>query len=369
MTAYRPAGVAPGAVGVEALTVSHGAVRAVTDLSFTARGGEVLTLLGPSGCGKTTSLRAIAGLETPRHGRITIDARTVFDAQRRINLPPERRGLSMIFQSYAIWPHLTVFENVAFGLRARHVARDQVVSAVRRSLDLVGLGTLAERSATRLSGGQQQRVALARSIAANSGVILFDEPLSNLDAQLRLEMRLELRKLQRNLGLTAIYVTHDQEEALVLSDRVAVMRDGAIEQMAPPAEIHGRPRTRFVAEFVGVRNILPCDVVRLGGRSVAMLPGRIALTVDEPAPEGRAFVCFRPISVRLSLIAAPEAFPGTVTSMNYLGDLVQYEISAGELAIEARGLPRGDLAEGARVFWSVPAESCFFVTEQQGRRC
>ncbi|MGH8326264.1 MAG: ABC transporter ATP-binding protein [Steroidobacteraceae bacterium] len=342
-------------------------MRAVTDLSFTARGGEVLTLLGPSGCGKTTSLRAIAGLETPRHGRITIDARTVFDAQRRINLPPERRGLSMIFQSYAIWPHLTVFENVAFGLRARHVARDQVVSAVRRSLDLVGLGTLAERSATRLSGGQQQRVALARSIAANSGVILFDEPLSNLDAQLRLEMRLELRKLQRNLGLTAIYVTHDQEEALVLSDRVAVMRDGAIEQMAPPAEIHGRPRTRFVAEFVGVRNILPCDVVRLGGRSVAMLPGRIALTVDEPAPEGRVFVCFRPISVRLSLMAEPQSFPGIVTSMSFLGDLAQYEVSAGELTIEARGLPRGDLAEGARVFWSVPAEACFFVTEPQGR--
>ena len=199
------------AVAVEALTVVHGSVPAVRDVSFTARRGEVLTLLGPSGCGKTTTLRAIAGLETPRQGRITIGDRTAFDAVHGDNLPPERRGLSMVFQSYAIWPHMTVFENVAFGLRARGVANGELPGAVQRSLDLVGLGALADRPATRLSGGQQQRVALARSIAGDPAVILLDEPLSNLDAQLRLAMRVEFKALQRRLELTAIYVTHDQE--------------------------------------------------------------------------------------------------------------------------------------------------------------
>jgi iron(III) transport system ATP-binding protein len=333
----------------------------VRSLNVLARGGEVLTLLGPSGCGKTTTLRAIAGLETPQHGRIMIDDRLVFDASCGINLPPERRGLSMIFQSYAIWPHMTVFENVAFGLRARGVVRGELASAVRRSLDLVGLTALADRPATRLSGGQQQRVALARSIAANPGVILFDEPLSNLDAQLRLEMRAELRKLQRDLGLTAIYVTHDQEEALVLSDHLAVMRDGTIEQAGTPSEIHERPNTRFVAEFVGVRNILPCAVVHKGDGPAACLPGGILLSVRGAVPQGPACVCFRPISVRLSPAPNPGSFPGILTAISYLGDLMQYEVRAGDFTIEARGLPRSDMNEGAPVFWAVPSEACFLV--------
>jgi iron(III) transport system ATP-binding protein len=361
MTAHRPTEAGRGFVTVEALTVAHGAVRAVQSLDLLARGGEVLTLLGPSGCGKTTTLRAIAGLETPQHGRIMIDDRTVFDASCGINMPPERRGLSMIFQSYAIWPHMTVFENVAFGLRARRVARSELASAVRRSLDLVGLRALADRPATRLSGGQQQRVALARSIAANPGVILFDEPLSNLDLQLRLEMRAELRKLQRNLGLTAIYVTHDQEEALVISDRVAVMRDGAIEQTGTPAEIHHRPNTRFVAEFIGVRNILPCDVVYQDDGPAASLPAGILLPVHGPIPEGPACVCFRPISIRLTPAPEPGSFPGIVTAMSYLGDLMQYEVRVGDMVIEARGLPRSDIAEGNPVFWAVPSEASFLV--------
>lgn len=361
MTIHRPTEAGRGFVAVDALTVAHGSLLAVRSLNLFVRGGEVLTLLGPSGCGKTTTLRAVAGLETPQHGRIIIDNRLVFDASCGINVPPERRGLSMIFQSYAIWPHMTVFENVAFGLRARRVSRGDLAEAVRRSLDLVGLASLADRPATRLSGGQQQRVALARSIAANPGVILLDEPLSNLDAQLRLEMRAELRKLQRNLGLTAIYVTHDQEEAVVLSDRVAVIRDGAIEQVGTPAEIHNRPNTRFVAEFIGVRNILPCDVVDQDDRFVACLPGGIQLVAHGPVPDGPSCVCFRPISVRLTTAPEPGAVPGIVATMSYLGDLMQYEVRAGELAIQARGLPRSDIAEGATVFWSVPSKACFLV--------
>jgi len=349
------------AVMVEALTVAHGSVPAVRDVSFTAQRGEVLTLLGPSGCGKTTTLRAIAGLETPRQGRITIGNGTAFDAARGDNLPPERRGLSMVFQSYAIWPHMTVFENVAFGLRARGVASGELSGAVHRSLDLVGLGGFADRPATRLSGGQQQRVALARAIAGDPAVILLDEPLSNLDAQLRLAMRAEFKALQRRLGLTAIYVTHDQEEALVLSDRILVMRDGVIEQAGTPAEVHDAPRSRFVAEFVGVSNILPCKVIAENGAPSAMLDGGVRLSVRPTELTGSARVCFRPINVQLSLRPDPSAQAATVFSASYLGDLMQYELRSGDLATCARGLPNTELTEGATVFWSVPRESCFLV--------
>ncbi len=362
MTAMPAAEHVHEAVTVEALTVAHGAVQAVHAVSVTARRGQVVTLLGPSGCGKTTTLRAIAGLETPLQGRIAIGGRTVFDAASGINLPPEQRGLSMVFQSYAIWPHMTVFENVAFGLRARGVGKPDLAAGVRRSLEQVGLAALADRPATQLSGGQQQRVALARAIAGNPGVILLDEPLSNLDAQLRLAMRAEFKELQRQLGLTAIYVTHDQEEALVLSDHVLVMRDGAVEQAGTPATIHDTPQTRFVAEFVGVRNILPCEVAQETGRVTAVLAGGARLTVCGAAPVGPACVCFRPINVRLSLSAAPGAIAATLTDATYLGDLMQYELRGDAQVIWARGVPRGDLAVGTRLFWSVSPDACFLVS-------
>ncbi len=349
------------AVAVEGLAVSHGPIQAVRSLSFSARRGEVVTLLGPSGCGKTTTLRAIAGLETPSAGRMALDGHMVFDAAAGIDLPPERRGVSMVFQSYAIWPHMTVFENVAFGLRARGAKRSEIAETVRRGLESVGLWAFADRPATRLSGGQQQRVALARAIACNPGVILLDEPLSNLDAQLRVEMRAEFKELQHRLSFTAIYVTHDQEEALVLSDRILVMRGGLVEQTGTPAEIHDRPRTRFVADFVGVRNILPCKVERDGNRVAALLDGGVRLGVRGEAPEGASCVCFRPISVRLSPRPESGALAATLVRATYLGDLMQYELRAGELTICARALPRGDLMEGAKVFWSVPSDACFLV--------
>ncbi len=350
-----------GAVSLDALSLSHGSVPAVRGVSFLAAPREVLTLLGPSGCGKTTTLRAIAGLETPQHGRIMIDGRAVYDASCRINLPPEQRGLSMVFQSYAIWPHMTVAENVAFGLRARGVGKARLHESVRRCLDLVGLGALADRPATRLSGGQQQRVALARSIAGDPGVILLDEPLSNLDAQLRLAMRTELRALQRRLGLTAIYVTHDQEEALALSDQVAVMREGTIEQIGTPQEIHASPCSRFVAEFMGVRNVIPCQVIPHGGGVLALLPDGTKLQARGPIPTGPVCVCFRPISVQIR--TGPDGGrPAVVSAAAYLGDLMQYELQAGDLSICARSLPRDDLREGATVYWSVPPEACFLVS-------
>ena len=336
-------------VSVQDLTISYGPVQAVRGVGFTARSGEFVTLLGPSGCGKTTTLRAIAGLEKPAAGRIALGERDVFNAASGVNLPPEQRGLAMVFQSYAIWPHMTVFENVAFGLRAQGVVGAALDIAVHRGLELVGLAALHDRMATRLSGGQQQRVALARAIAAQSGVILLDEPLSNLDAQLRLSMRAEIKDLQRRLGVTALYVTHDQEEALVLSDRIVVMRDGLVEQSGTPADIHDRPRSRFIAEFVGVRNIFP--------RAEA---ADLRLPM-EGGPEGDACLCFRPMAVRISVQPRPGYREAVVASVTYLGDLLQYDLRVGALSVCARGLPRGDITEGATVWWSVPPESCFFV--------
>jgi iron(III) transport system ATP-binding protein len=356
-----PRDAVQGAVVVERLEVAHGAVVAVRGISLAARHGEVVTLLGPSGCGKTTTLRAIAGLETPTAGHIAICDRVVFDRARGVDLPPERRGLSMVFQSYAIWPHMTVFENVAFGLRARGVRGAELTDAVRRGLDSVGLSAQSDRPASRLSGGQQQRVALARAIAAKPGVILLDEPLSNLDAQLRLAMRAEFKALQTRLGLTAIYVTHDQEEAFVLSDRIAVMRDGIIEQWGSPASIHETPATRFVADFVGVRNVLPCAVRPEGDGFATLLDGGIELRARGPAPPGDACVCFRPLFVSLSTDQPPGALPATIISAVYLGELMQYELSANGVEICARGLPRAEFHPGASVFWSVPPDACFLV--------
>jgi iron(III) transport system ATP-binding protein len=348
------------AVNIERLGVAHGPVQAVRGIGFTVAAGEHVTLLGPSGCGKTTTLRAIAGLERPQAGRIVIGGDTVFDAATGRNTAPERRGLSMVFQSYAIWPHMTVFENVAFGFRARGQSGPAMQEAVRRSLALVGLAEYADRPATRLSGGQQQRVALARAIAYPPRVILLDEPLSNLDAQLRLSMRAEFQELRRRLGLTAIYVTHDQEEAMALSDRILVLRDGRVEQEATPEQLQHAPRTRFVAEFLGVRNILACTLEPNG---VARMGDGAALAVRPPWPAqaGPALVCFRPATVALSTGAGDAGHTGTITRRSFLGDVAQYAVQSGPLQIIATLAPRPDLVEGAAVRWSVAESNCLVV--------
>src|SRR4051812_24542282 len=250
------AGAGAGRIEVRDLVVHYGDAAAVDGVSFTVARGEHVTLLGPSGCGKTTTLRAIAGLETPTGGSIRIGGQTMFSAAEKRNIPAEKRGVSMVFQSYAIWPHMTVFDNVAYGLRVRKVPSAEVAANVERVLDMVQMRGYADRPSSKLSGGQQQRVAVARAIAFSPNVLLFDEPLSNLDAKLRAEMRVELRELQRRLDITSLYVTHDQEEALAISDRVIVMNHGVIEQIGSPEDIYDRPSSRFVADFVGSANMI-----------------------------------------------------------------------------------------------------------------
>ena len=356
----------PGFLSVEGLAVSYGPIEAVGGVTFSVQRGEHLTLLGPSGCGKTTTLRAIAGLETPSGGRIVIDGTIVDDPAAGRHVPPERRGLSMVFQSYAIWPHMTVFDNVAFGLRTRGMRRADTRPAVERALSLVDLAGFADRPATRLSGGQQQRVALARALACDAKVVLLDEPLSNLDAQLRIVMRGELAELRRRLGFTSIYVTHDQEEAFALSDRIIVMRAGHIEQQGTPTEIHAAPRTRFVAGFLGMKNIVDARIMGVAaGRVEATLAPGIVLHGRDPWPNGTvpeaASIGFRPFDVALALRG--EGTEGVITRSLYLGDVAEYTIRSGPVEITAQDRPRAEFAEGTKVRWRVPPESCLLLRE------
>jgi ABC-type Fe3+/spermidine/putrescine transport system ATPase subunit len=353
-------------LAVEDLAVRYGPVTAVAGVTFDVQGGEHVTLLGPSGCGKTTTLRAIAGLETPTGGRILIDGVTVADPAAGRHVPPESRGLSMVFQSYAIWPHMTVFDNVAFGLRVRGTRRAKARPAVERALSLVDLAGFADRPATRLSGGQQQRVALARALACDAKAVLLDEPLSNLDAQLRIAMRAELADLRRRVGFTAIYVTHDQEEAFALSDRIVVMRAGRIEQQGTPADIHAAPRTQFVARFLGMRNILPAKIAGLGtGQVQAVLAPGIVLQARDAWPNGTlpeaGQIGFRPFDVVVALDG--EGIEGVLTRSLYLGDIAHYTIRSGTVEITVHGRPRAELVQGAKVRWHVPPDNCLLLRE------
>jgi len=282
----------PG-IEVSQLKKQFGAFVAVHQVDLEAKPGEMLTLLGPSGCGKTTTLRMIAGLEDPSAGTIRAGARTIFDSAKAVNVPTENRGLGMVFQSYAIWPHMTVAENVAFPLKMRSVPKAQTAELVRDVLKMVGLDGLESKPATRLSGGQQQRIAFARALVFKPDLLLLDEPLSNLDAKLREHMRFELKMMKRNLDVTSIYVTHDQEEALTLSDRIVVMNRGRVEQIGTPEEIYDQPATRFVAEFIGKANMIALapGAVRQNGGAAVDVPTfdghlRIVVHEDRIRPEG-----------------------------------------------------------------------------------
>ena len=343
------------AVTVQNLVVSYGPATAVDRVGFTVSQGEHLTLLGPSGCGKTTTLRAIAGLERPTSGRIELNGDAVFDSATGIDRPPEARGLSMVFQSYAIWPHMTVAENVAFPFRARGMGASVYGPAVERALGMVDLAGFAGRPATMLSGGQQQRVALARAIAFGTGVVLFDEPLSNLDAQLRLQMRAELADLRRRLGFAAIYVTHDQDEAFSLSDRIVLMRAGRIEQEGTPAGLHAAPRTRFAASFLGVRNILDAEV---SGNEARLRDGAVLRVAGTGAP-GPASLAFRPSCV----VLGQGGNTAQVARIQFAGDALHMFLRSGPIEVCAYARPQPGLTEGAEVRWHVAPEDCLVLRE------
>jgi iron(III) transport system ATP-binding protein len=302
-----------------------GEVTAVDGVSLEIQRGELVTLLGPSGCGKTTTLRLIAGFEFPNSGQILLDNKPIND------LPPHKRDMSMVFQSYAIFPHLSVFENIAYGLNVQHVPKDEIKRRVARVLELVELSGLENRAPNQLSGGQQQRVALARALVMEPKVLLMDEPLSNLDAKLREQMRNEIRRIQQRLGITSVYVTHDQIEAMTLSDQIVVMNQGKIEQIGSPTEVYRRPATRFVADFIGQANFIEATVRdRRDGHLVLDALGTtlIALTpAAEIAPGAAATLVIRPEMVEMDSPQAQVA--GIVRRSAYLGNVIEYDVEVG----------------------------------------
>jgi len=302
-----------------------GEVTAVNGVSLNIQRGELVTLLGPSGCGKTTTLRLIAGFEFPNTGQILLDGKPIND------LPPHKRDMSMVFQSYAIFPHLSVFENIAYGLNVQHLPKDEIKRRVARVLELVELSGLENRAPNQLSGGQQQRVALARALVMEPKVLLMDEPLSNLDAKLREQMRSEIRRIQQRLGITSVYVTHDQIEAMTLSDQIVVMNQGKIEQIGNPTEVYRRPRTRFVADFIGRANFVEATVRdRRDGHLVLDALGTtlVALTpAAEIAPGAAATLVIRPEMVEMDSPQAQVA--GIVRRSAYLGNVIEYDVEVG----------------------------------------
>jgi iron(III) transport system ATP-binding protein len=331
-----------GTVRATGLVKTFGAVTAVNDLSFEARAGEFLTLLGPSGCGKTTTLRLVAGLERPDRGEIYVGDRLISSASSRLFVPPERRGMGMVFQSYAIWPHMTVFENVAFPLQELRVSRAEIRERVMTILSTVGLGELHARPAPMLSGGQQQRVALARALVSNPEVLLLDEPLSNLDARLREEMRFELREMQARLGITSIFVTHDQAEAMTLSDRIVVMNAGRIEQEGSPEDVYQRPSTRFVMDFLGRANHLPARIQKAddGAWWPSWTSAAFACRWSGPRPGDRARRCSWRFGRRPSRPCAADgdgAWVGVVRSSVYVSGHVEYVVEIGNFTVRATG--------------------------------
>ena len=304
-----------------------GVALAVRDMNLEIADGEFVTLLGPSGCGKTTTLRMIAGFEAPTEGEIWIGGEMVN------NVPPNKRDTTMVFQSYAIFPHMSVEQNVGFGLELKGMAKSAIAAASAEVMEVMGISELARRRPEQLSGGQQQRVALARAIVNKPRVLLFDEPLSNLDAKLRETMRVEIRRIQQTFGITSVYVTHDQAEAMTVSDRIVVMEKGLVMQVGSPFEIYSRPSSRFVADFIGKVNLFPVTAAAAGAEPrVRDALGRefAAGSADSDIKAGdEAFLALRPESLRLGE-AAGEAFgEGKVTKAVYLGSVIEYEIDAG----------------------------------------
>ena len=322
-------GAGPEALSLAGLGKRFGAGAAIEDITLTLRTGEVASLLGPSGCGKTTTLRCIAGFHRPDHGTIRIGGRVVAGPGQFV--PPEERGLSMVFQNYVLWPHMTAAENIGYGLRLRRRGRDEIRAKVSELMALLGLTGLEHRYPHQLSGGQQQRVSVARSLAVSPAVLLLDEPFSNLDAKLRVEMRRDMRALLRRLGTTAIYVTHDQEEAMALSDRIFLLNRGRIVQEGTPRQMFEQPATRFAASFFGFANFLQGTAERAAGRSVLVLDQAGVRVPIAESPEGaRLLLAVREDGLDLSPDPqpGPEWFGGEIASRLYVGGATQVTLRA-----------------------------------------
>ncbi|WP_433411437.1 ABC transporter ATP-binding protein [Microtetraspora malaysiensis] len=368
------AGDGTGSVELRSVRKSFGGVTVVQDLDLSVNPGEFLSLLGPSGCGKTTTLRMLAGFEQPDSGEVLISGAAVQ------HLPPHKRDVNTVFQSYALFPHMTVAANIAYGLRQRRgVDRAEIRSRVSEALDMVQMTRFADRKPNRLSGGQQQRVALARALVNRPSVLLLDEPLAALDRKLRENMQVELKLLQNRLGTTFVFVTHDQEEALSMSDRVAVMLNGRIEQIADPYTVYERPATAFVAGFIGQQNFFDGTVAD-GGRAIEIDGGTVLLAEPVTMPGSGAAavrVAVRPEAVAVTEAAPTEldgsanALPGTVAAVSLLGDVLQYVVHADaghELLARVPRRQAGRLAEGARVRCSwAPSDVHVFPAEATPR--
>lgn len=311
----------------------------IKNLDLVIEDGEFLTLLGPSGCGKTTTLRMIAGFEAPSSGEIFIDDEPVFSKEMKINVPPEERNIGMVFQNYAVWPHMNVFNNIAYPLRIRKLSREEVRKRVRKVIEVVRLEGLEDRFPYQLSGGQQQRVAFARALVYSPRILLLDEPLSNLDARLREEMRFEIKDIQRRFGITIVYVTHDQSEAMVMSDRIVVMKDGIIQQIGTPMEIYEFPRNRFVANFIGVSNFLKGEAIGETNGNI-----RVKLVELEGSPIIEAHHRLGSLKKEVTIVVRPEDIEITpngnikakIAKRTFLGNVINYIVSAGkDLRVEA----------------------------------
>jgi iron(III) transport system ATP-binding protein len=342
-----------------------GAVTAVDRADLTVRDGELFTLLGPSGCGKTTLLRLLAGFYQPDSGEIRFGDRVVS------GLPPYERNIGMVFQNYALWPHMTVAANVAYGLKLKKLGSAEVAARLGEGLRKVNLTGFESRYPGQLSGGQQQRVALARALVLNPDILLLDEPLSNLDAKIRVQVRAEIRKLQQELGITTIYVTHDQEEALSLSDRVAVMKDGRVLQVGAPKELYERPRTRFVADFVGTNNLVPGRVTEWAGAELVVdtAVGRLRAVPSGPVVD-RCVLAIRPENVAISdgtAASGGNVVRGRVSFAAYLGSALRYDVEAGQGQILKADIRdpwhHEPLAIGSDVVVSFPASVTLAVAD------
>lgn len=356
--------VQPVRLKIEDVHVSFGMTKVLEGINLDIEPGEFFAFLGPSGSGKSTLLRAIAGFGPTPQGRILVNDEDI------ASLPPWKRNVGMVFQNYALWPHLTVRKNVAFGLEEQKVARAEIGGRVDEALDMVGLLHLADRHPSQLSGGQQQRIALARTIVTRPRLLLLDEPLSNLDANLRVQMRTDILKLQRKLGLTTIFVTHDQEEANTISDRMAVLDKGIIQQVGSPMDLYDYPANRFVAHFLGTTNMIEGETVSVADATLFKAKGGIEIPLEAPADDGQhGVVVFRPQSVQLdpeTEIQAAAYLNGVVESLEFLGSTVRYRVTVGENGVLVdQDHQRGKkvYGEGEEVALAIPRKQLFFIQE------